>query len=95
MSLAILFLHVLGLSSELGAITFLVSLQLAKNVGINILNFCLISWAIMVVSFLLLTTLPVLGAGITLVYAERQANMASLLGNSVDGADPVIFQHLF
>ena len=42
-SLAILFLHILGLSSELGAITFLVSLQLAKNAGINVLNFCLIS----------------------------------------------------
>jgi len=42
-SLAVLFLHVLGLSSELGAITFLVSLHLAKNSGINVLNFCLIS----------------------------------------------------
>ena len=94
-SLAVLFLHVLGLSSELGAVTFLVSLHLAKNSGINVLNFCLISWAILVVSFLLLTTLPVLGAGITLVFAERQANMASLLGTAVDGADPVIFQHLF
>jgi heme/copper-type cytochrome/quinol oxidase subunit 1 len=94
-SLAILFLHVLGLSSELGAITFLVSLQLAKNSGINVLNFCLLSWAILVVSFLLLTTLPVLGAGITLIFSERQANSSSLLGASVDGADPVLFQHLF
>ena len=47
------------------------------------------------VSFLLITTLPVLGAGITLVFAERQANMAALLGSQIDGADPVIFQHLF
>jgi heme/copper-type cytochrome/quinol oxidase subunit 1 len=49
----------------------------------------------LVVSFLLITTLPILGAGITLVFAERQANMPSLLGGSIDGADPVIFQHLF
>lgn len=42
-SLAILFLHVLGLSSEFGAITFLVSLQLARSMGIPVLKFCLIS----------------------------------------------------
>lgn len=94
-SLAILFLHVLGLSSEFGSITFLISLSLAKSQGINILNFCLIGWAIAVVSILLLTTLPVLGAGISLIFAERQGNVASLLGNFVDGSDPVAFQHLF
>lgn len=47
------------------------------------------------VSILLITTLPVLGAGITLIFAERQGNVASLLGNFVDGSDPVAFQHLF
>lgn len=42
-SLGVLFLHVLGLSSEFGAMTFLISLQLAKSTGINVLDFCLIS----------------------------------------------------
>jgi len=94
-SLAIIFLHILGLSSEFGALTFLVSLHIARNSGISTLNFCLISWSIAVVSVLLVTTLPVLGAGITLIFAERAGNVASLLGNFVDGSDPVIFQHLF
>lgn len=94
-SIAILFLHVLGLSSEFGSMTFLISLSLAKSQGINILNFCLVGWAIAVVSVLLITTLPVLGAGISLIFAERQGNMSSLLGNFVDGSDPVAFQHLF
>jgi len=44
---------------------------------------------------LLITTLPVLGAGISLIFAERQGNVASLLGNFIDGSDPVSFQHLF
>lgn len=85
----------LGLSSEFGAITFVVSLQLARAAGVNVLNFCLVGWSILVVSFLLITTLPVLGAGITVLFAERQGNVASLLGNFVDGSDPVAFQHLF
>lgn len=41
-SIAVIFLHVLGLSSEFGSITFLVSISIAKSQGINILNFCLI-----------------------------------------------------
>ena len=94
-SLGIVFLHVLGLSSEFGAITFLVSVQLAKSFGLSVLEFCLVSWAIVVVSFLLITTLPVLGAGITLLFLERHGNFSSFLGNSIDGGDPVIFQHLF
>lgn len=94
-SLGILFLHVLGLSSEFGAITFMVSLHIARSTGINVLNFCLVSWSIAVVSILLITTLPILGAGISLIFAERTGNVASLLGNFVDGSDPVAFQHLF
>lgn len=94
-SIAVVFLHVLGLSSEFGAITFLVSVQLAKSSGVSVLKFCLISWSIVVVSVLLITTLPVLGAGITLVFAERQGNVSNLLGNFVDSSDPVAFQHLF
>lgn len=71
------------------------SIQLSKSVGYSVLDFCLITWAILVVSFLLITTLPVLGAGITILFCERVGNLPSLLGLSVDGGDPVIFQHLF
>ena len=85
----------LGLSSEFGAITFLVSLAVAKSAGINVLNFCLVGWAILVVSVLLVTSLPILGAGITLLLIERQGNMPTLLSNFVDGSDPVAYQHLF
>ena len=41
-SIGVFFLHVLGLSSEFGAITFLVSLAIAKSTGVSMLHFCLI-----------------------------------------------------
>jgi cytochrome c oxidase subunit 1 len=94
-SLGVFFLHVLGLSSEFGAITFLVSLAIAKSTGTSVLHFCLVGWAILVVSVLLVTSLPILGAGITLLLIERQGNMPTLLSNFVDGSDPVSYQHLF
>ena len=47
-------------------------------------------------SFLLVATLPVLGAGITVLFFERQFGYSGLLGIGLDSAgDPVIFQHLF
>ena len=43
-----------------------------------------------------MTTLPVLGAGITVLFFERQFGYSGLLGIGLDSAgDPVIFQHLF
>lgn len=41
-SIGVFFLHILGLSSEFGAVTFLVSLAIAKSVGHSVLNFCLV-----------------------------------------------------
>ena len=60
---------------------FLVSIQMSKSSGINVLEYCLISWAIVTISVLLITTLPVLAAGITLLLGERHCTMPSLLGN--------------
>lgn len=92
-SVAILALHVLGLSSESGAITFLVSLTLARSSGVSTQSWDLIVWCIWAVSILLITTLPILGAGITLLFLERHANFGVLAGQG--SGDPVIFQHLF
>lgn len=95
-SLGILSLHVLGLSSEAGAMTFMVSMQLAKNCGVPSLHWDLVVWTMFIVSVLLLTTLPVLGSGITVLFLERQMNFGVLAGTSTDsGGDPVAFQHLF
>lgn len=95
-SIAIIALHILGLSSEAGSITFMVSLQIIRSSGITSLKWDLISWAIFVVSVLLLTTLPVLGSGITILFFERNLNFSGFYGISTDSAgDPVAFQHLF
>ncbi len=46
----------------------LATLQLSRNSGISSLNWDLIIWSIFLVSILLITTLPVLGAGITVLF---------------------------
>lgn len=93
MSLVILAVHILGLSSEGGSITFLVSLLCSRATGLLTLLACLFSWSILTASVLLILTLPVLGAGVTLLLLDRIANSA-FLSPAMSG-DPLTFQHLF
>jgi heme/copper-type cytochrome/quinol oxidase subunit 1 len=92
-SVAILALHVLGLSSEGGSITFIASLLVARSTGIVSVLACLFSWTVLAASILLVLTLPVLGSGITILLLDRTANTVFL--SPMLAGDPVLFQHLF
>ena len=92
-NLAIVGLHLLGLSSEGGAVIFLVSCCMSRATGIFLSQGCLLSWSLLNASLLLILTLPVLGSGITLLLCDRILNCVFYLGNS--GGDVLIYQHLF
>lgn len=93
MSLLVLAVHVLGLSSEGGAATFLVSLLAARSRFVPSGLFCLYTHATVVVAILLILTLPVLGTGVTLLLLDRTIAITVL--STEQGGDPLLFQHLF
>ena len=88
-------LHLVGLSSLLGSINFMVTVFKASGLSVqyNILFLSLYSWSIFFTSLLLVISLPVLAGCITMVIFDRHFNTSFF--DPIRGGDIVYFQHLF
>nr|BBB87229.1 cytochrome c oxidase subunit 1 [Moniezia expansa] len=85
-------LHLAGMSSLLGAINFICTLHWIFSVNISA-RMSIVLWAYLFTSILLLITLPVLAAAITMLLFDR--NFSSAFFDPLGGGDPVLFQHMF
>lgn len=85
--------HVLGLSSGLGAFNFMGTFRCGRHVGLSMIGSNLYMWSIVITALLLVGSLPVLGVGITGLLLDR--NVGTCVYDGVLGGDPVLYQHLF
>jgi cytochrome c oxidase subunit I len=91
--LAILALHILTVSSLVGAINFIVTIHRMRAPGMTWMRVPLFVWSIDVYAWILVIVLPALSAGLTLLLLDRQAGTHFFQPN--EGGNALLFQHVF
>jgi cytochrome c oxidase subunit 1 len=92
-NLLVLGLILLGTSSILGSINFLTTIFKLRAPGMTLLRMPMFVWANMVTSVLLLFAVPVLTAGLIMIFIDR--NYGGGFFDPALGGNPILWQHVF
>jgi len=89
----ILSLHILTISSLVGAINFIVTVHNMRTAGMSWMRMPLFVWAVVTYAWLLVIVLPVFAAGLTMVLLDRQ--VGTHFFDPSHGGSPILYQHVF
>lgn len=86
-------LKILGISSILGSINFIVTILKCKHPDLPIMKMPIFSWSILSISLMTLVAVPTFAASLIMLYTDRLG--VSGFFNPALGGDPIAYQHLF
>jgi cytochrome c oxidase subunit 1 len=89
----VLGLHVLGVSSMLGGVNFLVTILNMRAPGMKLFRMPLFTWSILITAFLVVMASPFLAAALAMVLADREFGTTFFQPNA--GGSAIIYQVIF
>jgi cytochrome c oxidase subunit I len=82
-----------GIASQVGAVNLIVTALNMRAPGMTLMRMPIFTWMALVVQFLLLFAIPIITVALFLLLFQR--NFGATFFNVAEGADPLLWQHLF
>ncbi|PXX43593.1 cytochrome c oxidase subunit I [Aquitalea magnusonii] len=93
MDLTIFAIHILGISSIMGAINIVVTIINLRAPGMGMMKMPMFAWASLITAYLIIAVMPVLAGAVTMVLTDR--HFGTHFFNAAGGGDPILYQHVF
>ena len=85
--------HLLGISSIMGAINIVATIMNLRAPGMTYMKMPLFVWTWFITAYLLIATMPVLAGAVTMLLTDKY--FLTSFFSAAGGGDPVMFQHIF